>query len=68
MMGGPAEMWLAIGLAAIVLPAIVFGLYLHRSVQRAMYGHEILDVLDQIADETRSGKPVPSAKPSRGKL
>ena len=43
------DMWLAIGLGAIVLPAIVYGLYLHR----AMLRDDILDVLDEMADASR---------------
>jgi len=40
-MGAPGRMWLAIGLGAIVLPAIAYGSYLHSRVYRKMFGDEI---------------------------
>jgi hypothetical protein len=49
----PDTVWVAIGVAAIVLPAIVYGHHLHSYVYGKMFGDEILDVLDEIADENR---------------
>jgi hypothetical protein len=57
--------WLAIGLGAIVVPALAYGHYLQRSVHRAMYGREILDVLGEIADRPDTPANLPS-KSSRG--
>lgn len=45
------ETWLAIGVAAIVLPAIAYAEHLHSYVCRKMFGDENLDVLDELADE-----------------
>ena len=52
MMGEPDKIWLAIGVAAVVLPVIVYAEYLHSYVCRKMFGDEILDVIDEIAKES----------------
>jgi hypothetical protein len=53
-MGAPDKMWLAIGLGAILLPALAYGLYLHHAVLRGMFRDEIADAVDEIADADRS--------------
>ena len=45
--------WVAVGVAAIVLPAIAYGERLSRYVYRKWFGDEIQDVLDEMADESR---------------
>ena len=46
--------WVALGVAAVVVPAIVYGEHLSRYVYRKWFGDEILDVLDEMADESRT--------------
>jgi hypothetical protein len=48
------DLWLAIGLGAIVLAAIVYGFHLDR----AMLRDDILNVLDEMADASRKTDAV----------
>ncbi|HXC28546.1 MAG TPA: hypothetical protein VNV38_11375 [Stellaceae bacterium] len=57
--------WVALGVAAIVLPAIVYSGYLQRYVYRKMFsGEEILDNLNDLADEAKArdaAKQIPES-------
>ena len=55
--------WVAIVAAAIVIPAIAYGEYLHGFVFRKMFGgEEVLDNLEELADQEgakNAAKPSP---------
>ena len=46
--------WVVVGAAVIILPAIAYGEHLGRYVYRKWFGDESLDVLDEMADESRT--------------